>query len=115
MGDFYAEYCSADFAFTDWGSGIEGVKALATSVRVGLPNYREEIKLLYQGGEYIVVELLIKGTHAGPMNGMAPAGKAAAFRAVTILRLRNGKIIEQRGLSDYLTMFQQLGVILEMG
>ena len=112
--EFYAADFSADYAFTDLGSGIDGVKALAASVRVGLPDYREEIKLLFDGGEYIVVELLIEGTHTGPMNRMAPTGKAVAFRDVTILRLRDGKIIEQRGLSDYLTMFQQLGVIPEM-
>ena len=81
---------------------------------MGLPDYRKEIKLLIDGGEYIVVELLIEGTHTGPMNGMEPTGKAVAFRDVTILKLRDGKIIEQRGLSDYLTMFQQLGVIPEM-
>ena len=113
--DFYSDDFTADYAFTDWGTGIEGVKALAASVRVGLPDYREEIKLLIEGGEYIVVELLIEGTHTGPMNGMEPTGKAVAFRDVTILKLRDGKIVEQRGLSDYLTMFQQLGVIPEIG
>ncbi|NCG05963.1 MAG: ester cyclase, partial [Gammaproteobacteria bacterium] len=71
--------------------------------------------LLIEGGEYIVVELLIEGTHTGPINGMDPTGKTVAFRDVTILKLRNGKIVEQRGLSDYLTMFQQLGVIPELG
>lgn len=114
MEEFYAADFFADYGFTDWGVGIEGVKALATSVRVGLPDYREEIKLLIDGVEYIVVELLIEGTHTGPMNGMEPTGKALAFRDVTILRLRDGKIIEQRGLSDYLTMFQQLCVIPDM-
>ena len=112
--EFYAEDFVADYAFTDWGTGIEGVKALSASVRVGLPDYREEIKLLIDGGEYIVVELLIEGTHTGPMNGMEPTGKLVAFRDVTILKLRGGKIVEQRGLSDYLTMLQQLGVIPEM-
>lgn len=114
MEEFYAADFFADYGFTDWGVGIEGVKALATSVRVGLPDYREEIKLLIDGVEYIVVELLIEGTHTCPMNGTEPTGKALAFRDVTILRLRDGKIIEQRGLSDYLTMFQQLCVIPDM-
>ena len=54
MEEFYAADFFADYAFTDWGVGIEGVKVLATSVRVGLPDYREEIKLLIGGGEYIV-------------------------------------------------------------
>ena len=101
--------------FADWGTGIEGVKALASSVRVGFPDYREEIKLLIDGGEYIGVELLMEGTHIGPMNDMEPTGKTLAFRGVTILKLRDGKILELRGLSDYLTMFQQLGVIPEIG
>jgi predicted ester cyclase len=114
VSEFYSDDFTADYAFTDWGTGIEGVKALAANVRVGFPDYCEEIKLLIDGGEYVVVELLIVGTHTGPMDGIAPTGKAVAFRDVTILRLRDGKIIEQRGLSDYLTMFQQLGVIPEM-
>ena len=105
----------APFPFADWGMGINGVKALASSVCVGFSHYREEINLLTDVGEYIVVELLIEGTHTGPMNGMEPTGKAVAFRDVTILKLRDGKIVEQRGLSDYLTMFQQLGVIPELG
>jgi len=113
--EFYSEDFMADYAFTDWGAGIEGVKALASSVRVGLPDYREEIKLLIGGGEYIVVELLIEGTHTGPMNGMEPTGKLLACRDVTILRLRDGKIAEQRGLSDCLTMFQQPCVIPKIG
>lgn len=114
VSEFYSDDFTADYAFTDWGTGIEGVKPLAANVRVGLPDYREEIKLLIDSGEYVVVELLIEGTHIGPVNGIEPTGKAVAFRDVTILRLRDGKIIEQRGLSDYLTMFQQLGVVPEM-
>ena len=109
--DFFSEDFTADYAFTDWGAGIEGIKALAASVRVGLPGYCEAIKLLVDTGEYIVVELLIEGTHTGTMNGMEPTGNALAFRDVTILRLTDGKIIEQRDLSNYLTMFQQLGII----
>ena len=60
------------------------------------------------------MELLIEGRHTGPMNGMEPTGKALAFWGVTILCLRDGKMTEQRGLSDYLTIFQQPGVIPEM-
>ena len=55
---------TADYPFTDWGKGIEGVKALAASVRVGLPDYREDIKLLIDGDDYIVVGLLIEGAHS---------------------------------------------------
>ena len=41
VAEFHAEDFTADYAFTDWGEGIEGVKVLAASVRVGPPDYRE--------------------------------------------------------------------------
>ncbi|MEM1229047.1 MAG: ester cyclase [Pseudomonadota bacterium] len=110
VAEFYAEDFVADYPMTQWGTGLDGVRALVADVRVGLPDYREEIKLLIDGGEYIVVELLIHGTHTGPMGGLPPSGKSVSFRDVTILRLRDGKIIEQRGLTDHLSLFQQLGV-----
>ena len=65
------------------------------------------------GPEYIAVELLIKGTYNCPMNGIEPTGKAVAVSDVSILKFRDEKIVEQRGLPNYLVMFQQLGVIPE--
>lgn len=111
VADFYAEDFKADYPMTNWGSGLDGVRNLVDEVRIGLPDYSEEIKLLIDGGEYIVVELLISGTHTGRFGNMAPTGKAVSFRDVTILKLRDGKIVEQRGLTDHLSLFQQLGVI----
>ena len=32
VSEFYSDDFTADYAFTDWGTGIEGVKALAASV-----------------------------------------------------------------------------------
>ncbi|MDG1907344.1 MAG: ester cyclase [Pseudomonadales bacterium] len=110
VADYYAEDFQADYPTTNWGECLEGVRNLAKEVRIGLPDYREEIKLLLDSGDYIIVELLIHGTHTGPLGNMPPTGKAVSFRDVTILKLRNGKIIEQRGLSDHLSLFQQLGV-----
>ena len=110
VADYYAADFVADYPMTDWGHGLDGVRELVANVRIGLPDYREEIKLLIDGGEYIVVELLIRGTHTGPFGNLPPSGKAVAFRDVTILRLRDGKIIEQRGLTDHLSLFQQLGI-----
>ncbi|MEM7100992.1 MAG: ester cyclase [Pseudomonadota bacterium] len=110
VADYYAEDFVADYPMTDWGVGLDGVRQLVADVRVRLPDYREEIKLLIDGGEYIVVELLIHGTHTGPFGPLEPTGKVVSFRDVTILRLRDGKIIEQRGLTDHLSLFQQLGI-----
>jgi predicted ester cyclase len=110
VSDYYAEDFKADYPMTNWGHGLDGVRQLVADVRIGLPDYTEEIQLLIEDGDYVVVELLIKGTHTGPIGNVAPTGKAVAFRDVTILKLREGKIIEQRGLTDHLSLFQQLGM-----
>ena len=111
--EFYHEDFTADYPMTDWGEGLEGVKALAQSVRIGLPDYGETIDLLLDAGEYITVELTIAGTHNGPMAGIPPTGKKISFRDVIILKLQDGKIIEQRGLTDYASIMQQLNAAAE--
>ena len=59
----------------------------------------------------IIVVLTIRGTHEGPLRGLAATGKSFEFRDVTICTCENGKIVRQSGLSDYLTAYLQLGII----
>jgi predicted ester cyclase len=110
-GEFYAEDFHANYPMTDWGSGLAGVRQLATSVRVGFPDYRERIDELIDAGDNIIVRLTIKGTHTGPLPGLAATGKTVEFNDVTICRVENGKIVEQRGLTDYLSLYMQLGLV----
>ncbi len=53
VAEFYSEDFTAHYAFTDWGTGIDGIKPLAASVNVVLPDYREETKLLLDAGELV--------------------------------------------------------------
>ena len=96
---------------TDWGEGVEGIKNLAIEQREAFPDYREEIEELIDAGDKIIVVLTIRGTHKGPFRGMAATGKSFEIRDVTICTCRNGKIVRQSGVSDYLAAFVQLGVI----
>lgn len=102
--DFYAEDFRADYPMTDWGSGLAGVKALAAQVRKDLPGYAEEIVELIEAGEEVVVRLNITGTN--PRNG-----ETVSFRDVTMLTVRDDKICFQRGLTDYLSLYVQMGVV----
>ncbi len=102
--EFYSDDFRADYPMTDWGTGLAGVKALATSVRKDLPGYREHIDELIEAGEEVVVRLTITGTN--PRNG-----ETVSFRDVTMLTVRDGKICFQRGLTDYLSLYMQMGII----
>lgn len=111
VGEFYAEDFRGDYPMTDWGEGVEGVRRLATEIRTGFPDYREQIDQLLDAGDHIVVKLTIRGTHTGPLPGLPATGRAVEFRDVSICRVENGRIVEQSGLTDYLTLYRQLGVI----
>jgi predicted ester cyclase len=111
VSEFYGEGFKADYPMTDWGRGLEGVEALARSVRESFPDYREQIDELFVDGDNVIVRLTIRGTHEGPLMNVLPTGKAVEFRDVTICRVADGKIVEQRGLSDHLSVMVQLGVI----
>lgn len=111
VGEFYAEDFVADYPRTDWGSGVQGVRALAEGIRESFPDYREQIDELIVADDLVVVRLTIRGTHNGPLPNLPPTGKAVVFNDVTIIRVRDNKIVEQRGLSDHFALYQQLGLI----
>ena len=104
VNEFYSDDFEADYPHTNWGSGLDGICALATQVHKDLPNYKEYIEELIDAGDKIVVTLSISGCH--PSNG-----EKISFRDVTILTLKNGKIIRQRGVGDLLSLYLKLGMI----
>jgi predicted ester cyclase len=69
-------------------------------------------------GDYVVGRWEGGGTHTGPafsdfLIGSLPAatGRKMHFTGTTVLRLDNGRIIEEIGLDDGVTALQQLGLI----
>ena len=102
--EYYSEDFKADYPMTDWGSGLEGVAALASSVRAQMPEYTEHIEELVEAGEEVVVRLRITGRNP-------QTNEELSFRDMTMLTVREGKICFQRGLTDYLSLYTQLGLI----
>jgi hypothetical protein len=52
-----------------------------------------------------------RGTHRGEYAGIPPTGKPFQLNGITICRVANGKVVEERGVGDALGMMQQLSVI----
>ena len=102
--EFYSDNFEADYPHTDWGNGLEGLCNLATQVHSDLPGYTENIEQLIDAGDKIVVVLLISGSH--PVSG-----DEISFRDVTVLTIKDGKIVNQRGVGDLLTLYEKLNMI----
>jgi predicted ester cyclase len=54
---------------------------------------------------------MIRGIHMSELMGIPPTGKPVTWTGITIYRLADGKIVEEKGKEDSLGLMQQLGAI----
>lgn len=66
-------------------------------------------------GDRVVARYSLGGTQTAPLHGpggvIPPTGRTIATTGISIVRVVNGKIVEERAQLDTLGMMQQLGVI----
>jgi len=60
-------------------------------------------------GEMCAVHCRVRARHLGPDLGGPPTGSPVDFSGITMLRARDGLIVEGWNCFDFLTMYQQIG------
>jgi predicted ester cyclase len=99
--------------------GREDIKAFMTDFRAAFPdlNFWGTADLIAEG-DYVVGQWEGGGTHSGPafkdfLSGALPAntGRKMRFTGTTILKIKDGKILEEIGLDDGVTALTQLGIL----
>ncbi len=97
--------------------GRDDIKAFMKDFRKAFPdlNFWGTADLIAEG-DYVVGRWEGGGTHSGPafsdfLVGSLPAntGKRMKFTGTTVLKVKDGKIVEEIGLDDGVTALQQLG------
>lgn len=99
--------------------GRDDIKAFITDFRAAFPDLKFwGVADLIAEGDCVVGQWEGGGTHTGPafsdfLAGSLPAatGRKMHFTGMTVLRLRDGKIIEELGLDDGVTALTQLGLL----
>jgi predicted ester cyclase len=100
--------------------GRANIKAFMTDFRRAFPDleFWGTADLIAEG-DYVVGQWEGGGTHTGPafgdfLVGSLPAatGRTMRFTGTTVLRLKDGKIVEERGLDDGVTALTQLGLLI---
>jgi predicted ester cyclase len=99
--------------------GHEDIKAFMTDFRAAFPdlNFWGTADLIAEG-DYVVGQWEGGGTHTGPafsdfLVGGLPAatGRKMRFTGTTVLKVIDGKIVEEIGLDDGVTALTQLGLL----
>lgn len=88
--------------------GIDGAKNEITSHRKSFPDWKEEIVDMISEGEKVVTRYKSTGTQQGTFNGLDSTGKKVTIYETSIYRIANGKIAEQWGFPDALSLNNQL-------
>jgi predicted ester cyclase len=99
--------------------GHDEVRTFATEFRAAFPDlaFSGTADLIAEG-DYVVGQWEGGGTHTGPAFSDLPVGSLPAgsgkrmhFTGTTILRVKDGLIVEEIGLDDGVTVLKQLGLI----
>jgi predicted ester cyclase len=91
----------------EW-KGIEGAKYSISSHRKIFPDWKEEIVDMVSEGDKVVTRYKSTGTHQGAFEGLDATGIKVTIFETSIYRIADGKIAEQWGFPDALSLKNQL-------
>ena len=91
--------------------GIDSARAYYANYVTGFTDVKFTIKDVFGMGNKLVKHWNFKGKHTGVFFGIKPTGKQVDVDGVTLVRMENGKIAEERDFFDNLEFMQQLGLI----
>jgi steroid delta-isomerase-like uncharacterized protein len=78
------------------------------------PDVAIEVQRLTAAGDRVVAESISTATHLGPFMGVPPTGKTVSAHICTLIRVRDGKMIEETVYYDLLERLTQIGSVLEL-
>jgi steroid delta-isomerase-like uncharacterized protein len=113
------ELISPDFReheeFAGFPPDREGVKQFFIMFRNAFPDLTVTIEEIAAIGDKVWTYITLRGTHKGEFMGIPASDKKIEVKAFDLVRIVNGKATDHWGLTDAMTMMQQLGALPEPG
>lgn len=88
--------------------GVDRVSAYYRESRVAFPDQRNEIVSLRHADDAVIVEFWLRGTHLGPLRGLAPTGERFECRMSAFFVFDGDTLVCERVYFDLLTIARQL-------
>ena len=101
-------------------AGPAGMQRVYESLYAAFPDYHWEIQALFGEGDWVVVQVLMTGTHLGVpalpvlgglMHQANPTGKSVSVLNIHIYQMQDGLIAKHSAVRDDLGMMQQMGLL----
>ncbi len=94
-----------------------GLKAAVTSLSdeiralsTAFPDLQPELVTRVVEGDLVGTRTVLRGTHLGPLYGIAPTGKAVVFDKYCLARIADGMIVEYSGAVGWTSALLKLGL-----
>jgi len=77
--------------------------------RRAFPDAAYAFEEMIASGDKVITRFIMRATHLGEFEGIPATGKKIELSGIAIVRLENGKMVEEREESDMLGLIRQLG------
>ncbi|MES2459226.1 MAG: ester cyclase [Armatimonadota bacterium] len=96
------------------GTTLVGIEPFAQAHALfceAFPDIHVTVDVMVAEGDKVATSLTCRATHKGDALGVAATGQVVEFRAMTIARIKDGKVIEGWNILDLMSVFQQIGAM----
>jgi predicted ester cyclase len=90
-------------------------KQRMTGLFAAFPDVQATIDEIIAEGDLVMYRSTITGTHQGAFMGIPATGKPFTIAELMVIRIENGKIVEQWGGPDIFSLLQQIGAVISAG
>jgi len=109
--DYFTEDFIADYSPRIIREGRDQIELMVTSAHDAFEEFREDVHCVVADDERIVLHFTISGRQVGDWGPVAATGREVRYDEIVIMKVRDGKVCHQVGVSDALLALQQLGAI----
>ena len=92
--------------------GVEGSKRLYQTYISSFPDVQFEIQQIVAEGDMASAQLVFTGTHKGPLGEIPASGNFVKVANNCFFRFVDGKLVEQKGVWDSLSLMRQINADL---
>jgi steroid delta-isomerase-like uncharacterized protein len=93
--------------------GKEGVRFFASTMRDAFSDLKATVGTSLESGDMTAAEVTISGRHTGEFMGVPASDKSFEIKCIDIIRLEGEQCAEHWGVTDNMSLMQQLGAIPE--
>jgi predicted ester cyclase len=94
---------------SDWTTGYEAAfQNLTRNILIPLADWRTTIEEIVEGQDAVVIRQRAEATHVADFLGIPATGRRVSWEVVTMVKVKDGRVIENCTLLNLWGIYQQL-------